>query len=852
MPRSLLSLLIAGSLPLLAIADPGTPAEISFNRDIRPILSENCFACHGPDKKAREADRRLDTREGAIAENEGVRAIVPGDPGKSELLARITSHDRDEVMPPPKTERRISEKQVATLKRWIEQGAPWESHWSLIPPKRPALPAVANTGWARNDIDRFVLARLEQEKLTPSKEADPTTLIRRVTFDLTGLPPTPAEVDAFLADRAPDAYERLVDRLLASPRYGEKMALHWLDLSRYADTHGYHLDSGREMWRWREWVIESFNRNLPYDKFVLWQLAGDLLPNATIEQKLATGFCRNNMINFEGGADAQEYLTQYVFDRVNTFGTAFLGLTVGCAQCHDHKFDPITQKEYYQLYAYFNAVPEKGLDGSKGNATPVLSLPTPEQEKKQVELNAAVDRARLQLAAAEKLADEMQAAWEGSLGAEIAIGPKRLGALPAPVAQAIEVPQAERTDAQRTVLRDHHRAKVSKDVRDAKAALDARIAESDALKKQVVNVMVMEQMDKPRDSFVLQRGLFNSPGEKVEPGVPASLPALPADAPKNRLALATWVTDPQHPLMSRVAVNRFWKLVMGNGIVKTANDFGSQAEWPSHPELLDWLATEFTGTGWDLKRLMRTMVTSATYRQTASVSRELLEKDPLNRLYSRGPRFRLSGEEIRDTALAISGLLDPRIGGPSVSPYQPPGLWEELSSRKDSSNWTAQSFVQSHGADLYRRSMYTFWKRTSPPPQLTTFDAPDRETCTVSRERTNTPLQALVLMNDPTYVEASRILAEKVVVLGGTTPVERIRYAFRLATARVPSAKEETMLLQLLEKQQERYKSQPEEAVKLLSNGEFKRNELLNPAEVAAWTNVASTILNLDETVTRG
>jgi hypothetical protein len=842
-------------VPLLvfALASLATGEEVavvekpSFNRHIRPILSENCFACHGPDKAARKADLRLDTREGALTENEGVVAVVPGKPDDSELILRVLSHDPDEVMPPPKSDRKIKPQQVEMLRRWIQQGAEYEAHWSLIPPRQPELPQVKRAEWVRNAVDRFILATLEATGLQPSPEAERTTLIRRVSYDLTGLPPTPADVDAFVNDNAPDAYERLVERLLASPRYGEKLALHWLDLSRYADTHGYHLDSGRDMWKWREWVIESFNRNRPYDEFVLWQLAGDLLPNATIEQQVATGFCRNNMINFEGGADAQEYLTQYIFDRVNTFGTAFLGLTVACAQCHDHKFDPITQKDYYQLYAYFNSVPEKGLDGSKGNAEPVLELPTPDQEKRLRDANAEVEKARLALKKAEAGLDDAQWAWEQSIVGDMA-GAKLNDSL----AVTLQTPAAERTEADAATLREHFRTKVSTAMKDAQGKIDALTKTRDAIKGEIQTVMVMREMEKPRETFMLKRGLFNSPGEKVEPGVPGSLPALPADAPKNRLALAKWITNPAHPLMPRVTVNRFWQLLMGTGLVKTANDFGSQAEWPSHPELLDWLATEFTGTGWDVKSLVRLIVTSATYRQSSKVSPEQLERDPHNRLYARGPRFRLSAEEIRDTALAISGLLDPRIGGPSVSPYQPPGLWEELSSRKDSSKWTAQSFVQSKGADLYRRSMYTFWKRTSPPPQMQTFDAPDRETCVVTRERTNTPLQALVLMNDPTYVEASRILAERLLVLGGGTTDDRVRFAFRLATSRVPTSREAGLLKELFEKQTTRYAAQPEEALKLLGTGDAPRNPKLDPVELAAWTNVISTILNLDETVTRG
>ena len=1028
-------------LPLAAALSACTlhAQDVSYNRDIRPILSENCFPCHGPDKRARKADRRLDTADGARAEIEGVRAIVPGDLAKSDAVVRIESHEADEQMPPPKSDKKLKPEQIALVKKWIAQGAKYEPHWSFIAPKRPAVPELRTpnaqlptpNAQVRNPIDALILARLEKDGLKPSPEADKPTLIRRVTFDLTGLPPTPAEVDAFLADQSPEAYGRLVARLLASPRFGEKMAVHWLDLSRYADTHGYHLDAGREMWKWREWVIEAFNKNLPFDQFILWQLAGDLLPNATTEQKVATGFCRNNMINFEGGAIAEEYLTNYIFDRVNTFGTAFLGLTVNCTQCHDHKFDPLTQKEYYQFYAYFNAVPENGLDGSKGNAAPLLEVPTPEQQTKLAALGQKIADTEKEIAELTKRADAGQAAWEKTAvvqtpqnwtvlaptaakslsGATLAVqadhsilasganagmdhyeitarteragmtalrletltdpsfvgggpgrasngnfvltgidveaqsvaDPKRtakvrliaaeadyeqatyevakvidgiaqtgwavdgntkheartawfvaekpfgfpggtdlhvrldfesafaghsigrarlavtadaaaasIGKVPAAIAQILAVPADKRDGRQRETLQKHYREAVSPILKEPAAQLEKLRAELAATQKQVPNVMVMQQMDKPRETHILVRGQYNQPGDKVTPGTPASLPPLPADAPPNRLGLARWLIDPQHPLTARVAVNRFWKNLMGTGIVKTVSDFGAQGEWPSHPELLDWLAVEFTASGWDVKHLAQLIVTSAAYRQSARVTPEMKERDPYNRLYARGPRFRLSAEEIRDTALAVSGLLNPKIGGPSASPYQPAGLWEELSSRKDSGNWTAQFFVPSHGDDLYRRSMYTFWKRTCPPPQMQTFDAPDRETCTVNRERTNTPLQALVLLNDPTYVEAARILAERMMTQGGATPAERIRFAFRLATARAPSERETAMLTELFQKQKSRYTEHRDDALKLLGNGEAKRNPALDPAELAAWTNVASTILNLDETVTKG
>ncbi len=1017
---------------LALCATPLHAAEISYNRDIRPILSDNCFACHGPDKHARKADRRLDIAEGATALIDGVRAITPGDLAKSDAVERIQSRDPDEQMPPPKSDKKLTRAQIALLKEWIAQGAKYEPHWSFIAPRRPLLPEPGVPGArVRNAIDAFILKRLEKDGLKPSPEAGKTTLIRRVTYDLTGVPPAPAEIDAFLADETPGAYATVVERLLASPRFGEKMAVHWLDLSRYADTHGYHLDSGREMWRWREWVIEAFNKNLPFDQFILWQLAGDLLPDATLEQKLATGFCRNNMINFEGGAIAEEYLANYVFDRVNTFGTAFLGLTVACAQCHDHKFDPFTQKEYYQLYSYFNAVPENGLDGSKGNAVPVMDVPSPSQEAKMASLRPLIADAEKQVAALTARADAAQAEWEttaltplprdwtvlaptaarstsgttltvqpdhsvlasgtnqgmdhyeitvrtnlaGLTGVRVealtdpslpltgpgragngnfvltgidveaqsvadpektqkvrltgagadyeqakfevekvidalahtgwsvdgdkkheartawfaaeeafgfpggtelhirldfaspypghGIGRARLavtadpaanaiGKVPLAVAEVLAIPAEKRDAKQREAVQKHFRESISPIPKQPVAQLEKLRGTLAVVQREVPNVMVMQQMAKPRETHILMRGQYNQPGEKVAPGTPASLPPLPAGAPPNRLALARWLIEPQHPLTARVAVNRFWKEIMGTGIVKTAGDFGAQGEWPSHPELLDWLATEFTSRGWDVKHIARLIVSSGAYRQSARVTPELLERDPENRLYARGPRFRLSAEEIRDTAISLSGLLNPRIGGASVSPYQPAGIWEELSSRKDSVKWTAQRYTPSHGPDLYRRSMYTFWKRTCPPPQMQTFDAPDRETCIVSRERTNTPLQALVLLNDPTYVEASRLLAERMMMQGGATPAERIRFAFRLATARLPDDRETALLAALFEKQKARYNADPAAAKALLAVGEARRKAGLDSAELAAWTNVVSTILNLDETVTKG
>jgi hypothetical protein len=1023
---------------LRAAALEPLPTKIQFNRDVRPILSENCFACHGPDKNKRKADLRLDMDSGgALVDHKGHFPIVAGNLAKSELYRRITSQKADDLMPPPDSDKKLSARQIEILRRWIEQGAAWQPLWSFIPPQRPELPQVNDANWCRNPIDRFILARLEAEHLAPSSEADKPTLVRRLYLDLLGLPPTPQQVGEFVSDKSPNAYERLVDRLLANPHYGERMALDWLDAARYADTHGYHIDAGRDMTAWREWVIDAFNRDLPYDQFTIQQLAGDLLPHATIDQKIASGFARNNMINFEGGAIPEEYQAAYIIDRANTMGTVWLGLTVGCCQCHDHKFDPISQKEYYQFYAFFNHVPENGLDGRKGNAVPFIKTPTIQQKQKLDEVATAIHENEAKLLAPSPEIDAAQAEWEKEIpsqaqdvkwtvlkpssmksagGATLAeqddqsiivsganpksdsytivaptdlsgvtairlealpkddlsgkgpgrsdngnivltgvrlkiapaddiskpttvkfraatadfsqdnfpvsdaIAPKRkagwaiypevgkphaalfqverqiasdsgmvltitldfrsqfaghqlghfrlsatdarnpLGANPIPpdVKKIIATAPDSRSDVQQGALRKFYRENISTAQNDIKDRLAALRKEQDEAEASERTTMVMEEMEKPRDTFILLRGQYDQHGEKVSPNVPKSLPPLPEGAPHNRLGLAEWLVSPSHPLTARVAVNRYWQTFFGTGIVKTAGDFGSQGEEPSHPALLDWLACEFMNPSdgktpkWDTKAVVRLIVSSATYRQSSVVTPELLVRDPENRLIARGSRFRLPAEFVRDQALSISGLLNPQIGGRSVSPYQPPGLWEELMARSDGANWTAQVYVQDHGSDLYRRTMYTFWKRTSPPPALSTFDAPDRETCVVHRAITNTPLQALVLMNDPTYVEASRKLAERMMNEAGPGPDERIAFAFRNATARAPSAEELAALKKVYDAQREVYRADPSAADKLLKVGESPRDGKLDAPDLAAWTTVASVILNLDETITRG
>lgn len=829
--------LLAGSLPAVE-------APVDFDREIRPILSNNCFACHGPDQGSRKAGLRLDTREGAMADLGGYSALVPGDLEKSELWARITEPDPDVVMPPAKTGKKLTDREKTLIRRWIEQDAPYPRHWSFVTPVQPDPPSVGDENWVRNPIDRFVLARLQKEGLRPSPEAPKLALIRRVTQDLTGLPPTPAEVDAFLADDSPNAYEKLVDRLLASPRYGERMAMEWLDAARYADTHGFHIDSGRDMTRWREWVIDAFNANMPFDRFTIEQLAGDMLPNATLEQKIASGFNRNHMINFEGGAIPEEYHAAYVMDRVNTTSTVWLGLTVACAQCHDHKYDPITQKDYYRLYAFFNNVPENGLDGQKGNAMPYIPTPTPQQEQAMREHARLVTAAEAELDEPDGEVDVMQMYWE--------IGPRDGSVkLPEPIERILGTPADQRSDRQRHELRHYYRRHVSPPLRQKQERLATVTRQRDQFNARIRTTMVMAEMDKPRDTFILLRGQYDKKGEKVTPGIPEALGQLPSDAPANRLTLAKWLTDPSHPLTARVTVNRYWQLFFGTGLVKTAEDFGTQGERPSHPELLDWLATRFVAGRWDVKALHRLIVTSATYRQASLLNKELRERDPENRLLARGARFRLHAEFIRDQALFASGLLNGEIGGHSVFPYQPPGLWEELMSREDGDNWTAQKYTPSHGADLYRRSMYTFWKRTSPPAQLATFDAPDREVCAVRRARTNTPLQALILMNDPTYVEAARKLAERMMTEAGSSADDRIRFAVQWVLSRPARADEIDVLRAVYQKQLIKFRNDTPAARRLLAVGESPANEKLDAAELAAWAIVASTVLNLDEAVTR-
>jgi hypothetical protein len=1077
-PRKLLS--ACAALAFLATpagaAEKDLPATIEYNRDVRPILSDACYHCHGPDAARRKAGLRLDTEAGAFANlGGGTRAVVPGDPGRSEMIRRITSAEDEERMPPAKSGRKLTPRQVEILRRWVARGAKWQKHWAFLPPVRPPLPSVKDAKWVRNGIDFFILDRLEREGLHPSPEADRVTLLRRASLDLTGLPPTPAEVDAFLADTSPDAYERVVDRLLASPRFGERMAARWLDAARYADTNGYQSDGERFMWRWRDWVLDAFNANLPFDHFTVEQIAGDLLPSPTPSQRIATGFNRNHRGNAEGGVIPEEYAVEYVVDRVDTTCTVWLGLTVGCARCHDHKYDPIRQKEFYQLFAYFNNVPERGKAIKYGNSPPLLESPTPDQQRRLDELDRRLCEAQtaferleptldaalrqweqahttlpptpwspaqgllayfsLDGAAAGKFRDGTEAyvpgrkgraaefdgrrfldvgdvgpfgfydkfslaAWiwparkdphkpeapakeqkpeapakeaqggvivsrmtdapqadgyslhlvdgrlqvnlvkrwlddalrvetERSLPAEswhhvlmtydgsrVAVGikvyvdgrpeklrvllddlnqsfhtkePLRIGggagpggrfhgaiqdvrvwneairpedaevvATPEDIDEILAVPAERRTSGQARKLRAWFlEKKAPESMRQAAREVDRLRRQREALWESIPTTMVMEEMPRPRETHVLLRGAYDKPGEKVSPGVPAVLSPLPPGAPNNRLGLARWLVDPANPLTARVAVNRWWQMYFGTGLVKTVEDFGSQGEWPTHPELLDWLAAEFVRPsplplspggrgvgvrGWDVKAMQRLIVTSATYRQASRVTPALWQRDPENRLLARGPRVRLPAETIRDQALFASGLLVEKVGGPSVKPYQPAGLWKELADT---------DYVPDRGANLYRRSLYTFWKRTVAPPAMVTFDASPRETCVVRETRTNTPLQALTLMNEVAFVEASRMLAQRAMKEGGPTPEERIALAFRLCTSRTPRPAERKVLLEDFGHQLTHYRQDRPAALKLLDVGEAPRDGGLDPCELAAYTAVANLILNLDEVVTK-
>jgi hypothetical protein len=1153
------------------------PEAIQYSRDVRPLLSNTCYTCHGPDSAQRSTELRLDNQETVFAElDSGARAVVPGNRQASELYQRISNEDADLRMPPADSGKQLTSEQIELIGRWIDQGASWQGHWSFENPSRPAIPEVSHANWVRNPIDAFIAARLESQGLSPSPEADKATLLRRVTYDLTGLPPTLEELDAFLADNSPQAYENVVTRLLDSPRYGEHMGRFWLDAARYGDTHGLHLDNFRSIWPYRDWVFRAFNDNMPFDQFTIEQMAGDLLTEPTLEQRIATGFHRCNVTTSEGGSIDEEYRVRYAIDRVETTSTVWLGLTMGCAVCHEHKFDPFTQKEFYQLFSFYNNVTEKAMDGNRQDPPPVVKAPSPEQAEQLAALTQEIQTVEAQLATPSTEILEAQASWEADWtdrlrdqwhvldpiaftstggatlrklddasvlaegenpakdtyevtartdlegivavrlealtheslidngpgraansnlvlsefeaeavsvadpsvkqtirfvfaqadfsqtegeyfvskaidgkvdptngwavagnerhenrtaifvadapvgfegGTELrfrlrhesqftqhAIGRFRLsvsqdGSMapattgpwhvvgPFPGASGSEAFQTDygpeqgvdlaaayqdgklpwkldekltdgrphalrggtaatyltrtlntpsprkvtlslgsddalkvwlngnlvlerdvqralksgedkvevsleagenrllvkvvnyggayafqfdplqqesagegltlgpifarqpdqRSDQQRQQLRDYYLEHYDPQWKALKEQVAALNKSREQLDAQIPTTLVMQDVEQPRETFVLLRGEYDKPLDKVTADVPEILPSLPEGIPPNRLALARWLVADDHPLTARVTVNRYWQQYFGTGIVKTPEDFGSQGEWPSHPALLDWLATEFRESGWDVKHMQRLIVTSAAYRQDSRITPRLLKLDPENRLLGRGPRFRLDAEMLRDTALSVSGLLVNQLGGSSVKPYQPQGLWRAVG--YTSSN-TAQ-FKRDDGENLYRRSVYTFWKRTSPPPSMSTLDAPSRESCTVRRARTNTPLQALLMMNDVQYIEAARALAQRIMHEGGENPQQRLAMGFRLVTSRTPSSDELDVLLDIYRQHLADYQSDPEAASKLIHLGESSRDASLNAEELAAWTMVANLLLNLDEAVTK-
>lgn len=1042
-------------------------APVDYTYDVKPILSDRCFACHGPDANHQKADLRLDMAEVAYKKEaeSGLKAIKPGKPGKSELVHRILSVDPDIVMPTPESHLSLTAREKAILIRWVEEGAEYKPHWAFTKVEKPAVPKVKNEAWVKNDIDRFILKKLEDKQIKPSAEASKTTLLRRVSLDLTGLPPTPEEVKAFLNDQSPNAYEKAVDRLLASPHYGEHMAVPWLDAARYADTHGYQDDGLRTAWPFRDWVINSFNKNQPYDQFVTWQLAGDLLPNPTRDMMVATAFNRMHQQSQEGGIIPEEYRSAYVSDRVDTFGKTFLGLTVECARCHDHKYDPISHKDYYSLYAFFNNNDENGQIPYNGEASPAITLPTPEadaklkyihanlaKEQSAMTANAALyERGFRQWLATARTAPEKallpektdllghftfdeptgkefanlanpkhkanaegddslsnvasrngrigrarfifgenavsfgdnfaffernqpfsisiwlnlhDPAVSGSLlhksngvmngyrgwnvfrekdgrirltishvwpenaieiqtvdkfpmnkwtqlgftydGLSKAAGLKLfvngqpvkvtvhndhltesilygknktnwyvdrlnigrlsdqrtknfevdefriykravselemqgLFTLKNELVAALKTPEAQLKPAQLASLKDYYLTNIDAGYKKELAASRALIGEETEIMDKQIDVMVMKERKYPRKTFILNRGAYDAPGKPVTMDTPDAFFKIPREYPKNRLGLAKWLLDKDHPLFARVAVNRFWMMYFGKGIVISSDDYGNQGELPTHPELLDYLAARFRESGWNVKAMQKLIVTSATYRQSSKIERNAQDLDPDNRLYARGPSYRMTAEQIRDNALASSGLLTRRVGGKSAYPYQPAGLWEALATRNE------VTYKQQHGDSLYRRSLYTIWKRSSPPPMMLNFDAAERHFCITKRQKTSTPLQALVVMNDPQFVEASRVLAQHM-LKNGKSIDEQIDYAFTALTSRLPDPKEKIVLKELYDEELKDFSQNPKRMKSILAVGEYPLDKTLNPAQLAAGTIVASTVMNFDE-----
>jgi hypothetical protein len=1053
---SIISLIVLNFIPVNCWGDE--IGKVRFDRDIKPILSDRCFFCHGPDTEHREADLRLDQKEAAFAVRDETAAIVAGDLAASELWNRISSEDESTMMPPPDSNKSLTKKEIDLIKRWIEQGAEWTDHWSFVTPDSPAPPSAQDDTKVSNPIDLFIAEKVISAGLQPSPEADRRTLIRRVSFDLTGLPPTPEEVEEFVNDQSANAYERLIDRLLSSPHYGERMAVMWLDAARYGDTSVFHADGPRDMWAWRDRVVAAYNENMSFDRFSTLQLAGDLVPDATVDEKILAGFNRNNGTTDEGGAIAEEYRVEYVVDRVKTTSTVWLGMSMECAQCHDHKYDPISHEDYYRFYAFFNRSADGGMQSRNGNATPILDIPDPAKQEQIPIVEAKIASTQEQLKARKESAKAEYSTWlsgkeqelaenkvpmtpegmslhltfdegEGaevtnlvdsqqkgtiqgkpvwvdgkinkalkldgssyvdlgdqgrfertdsvSYGGWVKIPKNGSGALIArmddsnayrgfdclitqgklaphiihqwpgnalkvnskkalaadtwqhvmvtydgsskaagikiyvngenwewtveqdnlsktiitektllvgsrhpsgrlkgevddvrfyprelteieiqqlagadPLLPILQIAAEERTEEQQSTLFNYFLNNVDENSQALSLEQTTLQQQIIDLKKPLTTVMIMTDQPKPRDTFVLMRGQYNSPSEqKVEPGTPSFLPAMPEDAPANRLGMARWLFSNEHPLTARVAVNRYWQMLFGKGLVVTPEDFGAQGEYPTHPELLDWLAADFRDNGWDIKRTLKQIVMSHTYRQLSTVTAKQLQRDSENMLLARSPRFRLQSEFVRDNALAVSGLLIEDFGGPGVKPYQPPGLWAEvgLSGKPN--------FKRDDGNKLFRRSLYTYWKRSAPPPNMQIFDAPTREKCTINRGRTNTPLQALVMLNDVQFVEAARQLAARMLQNGSSSKDENwnetLDRGFLLTLARKASPTEQSILEQLYEQSLQYYEANTEATTALLNQGESSNPEGLSANEHAAWTIIASTLLNMDEVITR-
>ncbi len=798
--------------------------KVDYTRQIKPLLADRCYACHGPDASQRKAQLRLDVRDDALR-----KAIRPGRAKESELVRRVSSQDDDEVMPPPSSKKpRLTPSQIDTIRRWIDEGAPFDQHWAYVKPIRPPVPAVTGS-WPLNAVDHFIAAEQQRRGLTPAAESDRVTLIRRLSLDLLGLPPSPEEVDEFVNDRRPDAYERLVDRLLSSPHFGERMAIWWLDLVRYADTGGYHSDNHRDVTPYRDYVITAFNDNKRFDEFTLEQLAGDLLPNPSMAQRVASGYNRLLQTTEEGGAQPKEYTAKYAADRVRNLSSVWLATTMGCCECHNHKFDPFDMKDFYSLAAFFADVQEVAV-----GRQPQTLLPNPEQAAKLAELDKRLADLRARFEASSPEIDQALKDWEKEYQTQ---SPKP--SLPKPVVEALAVAPDQRNEAQKKVILDHFRS-----ITPLLATVRAERADVEKQRQALVRTIpssLVTMSGPPRLVRILPRGNWlDESGPIVTPDVPTTLsPRLTIDKP-TRLDLARWLTHPDHPLTARVFVNRFWKLLFGQGLVKSPEDFGSQGQPPTHPQLLDWLATEFIASGWNIKHMIRLMATSATYRQN---SHDVHPNDPQNVWWTRQHRFRLDAELVRDTALSIAGMLSRHVGGPNVKPYQPPGYWAYL-------NFPVREWEKDLGEKQYRRGLYTYWCRTFLHPALLAFDAPSREECTAERAKSSTPLQALVLLNDPNFVEAARVFAQHI-IHSGSTDAERLAWAFRRAVSRPPRNEELNQLVGLLAKHRAEWAADPSGAERFVAVGDWPRPADISTAELAAWTSVARVLLNLHETISR-